>query len=180
MGNSFELSDRDIRAIKQSAGVLGATGIYTQIGSVVKNGQRKYAAITSYDPSTPMAMHLMDLKIAKGRQLNQGDFREATLGYNYMLKNKIFPKPYSLNEKINIQGQKVRIIGFYKSVGNPQDDSSIYVTNKFMHHLYPNKTLSYYLIIAQVDTNHMKTIAENIKRKLRERSEEHTSELQSH
>ncbi len=167
MGNTFKFSDIDLRTVKQTAGVQDATGVYARAGSVVKKGLRKYVFVMSYDPKLPMMMELGNIGIAKGRPLRSGDFGEVTLGYNYMIKNKIFPKAYSLNEKINVQGQNLRIVGFYNSAGNPQDDSNIYTTNKFMSKLYPNKTLSYYMIIVRADTKNINLVSDNIKNKLR-------------
>lgn len=168
LDNTFKLLDDDIRAIEKAAGVYEATGVYMGIGEVVQGNSKKYVFVSSYDPDVPMIMELSDIEVVEGRALRGSDSGKATLGYNYMVKNKIFPKAYSLNSKINVQGQELRIVGFYESVGNPQDDSNIYVTNDFMSELYPDKNLSYGMILARADKNNIDGAVENVEKKLRQ------------
>ena len=79
-----------------------------------------------------MIMELSDVEIVEGSALRSGDSGKVALGYNYMIKDKIFSKAYSLNGKINVQGHDLRVVGFYEKVGNPQDDSNIYISNDFI------------------------------------------------
>jgi putative ABC transport system permease protein len=168
LDNAFKLLDDDIRAIEKTAGIYEATGMYMATGEAIQDDVRKYIFVTSYDPELPMIMELSDINIDKGRELRKGDSGKVTLGYNYLVKNKIFPKSYSLNSKINIQGQELRIVGFYESVGNPQDDSNIYITNDFMSELYPDKELSYAMIIARADKENLDDVSERVETKLRQ------------
>jgi len=46
-----------------------------------------------------MIMELSDIEVVEGRALRSSDSGKVTLGYNYLIKNKIFPKAYSLNSK---------------------------------------------------------------------------------
>ncbi|MFH1521391.1 MAG: ABC transporter permease [archaeon] len=168
LDNTFKLLDDDIRAIEKATGVYEATGVYIGVGEVAQGDLKKYVFVSSYDPDLPMIMELSDIEVVEGRALRSGDSGKVTLGYDYMIKNKIFPKSYSLNSKINVQGQELRILGFYESIGNPQDDSNIYVTNDFMPELYPDKELSYGMILARADKNNIDGVAENVEKKLRQ------------
>ena len=165
---TFKLLDGDIRAIKGTAGVYDATGVYIGVGEIEQDDSKKYVFVSSYDPDLPMIMELSDIEVVEGRELRNGDSGKATLGYNYMIKNKIFPEAYSINSKINVQGQDLRIVGFYESVGNPSDDSNIYVTNDFMSDLYPDTELSYGMILARVDKDDIDGIADRVENKLRQ------------
>ena len=62
----------------------------------------------------------------------------------------------------------MRIVGFYEKIGNPQDDSNIYVTNDFMPELYPDAELSYGMIVARVDKNNVDGVADRVEEKLRQ------------
>jgi len=168
LDSTFKLLDDDIDAIKNTPGIYEVTGIYLGAGEVIQDNLKKYVFVTSYDPDLPLIMELSDIEIVEGRALRSNDLGKVTLGYNYLLKNKIFPKAYSLNSKIDVQGQELRIVGFYESVGNPQDDSNIYVTNDFMTELYPDKNLSYGMIIARADKNNVDGVADNVEKKLRQ------------
>ncbi|MCK4650260.1 ABC transporter permease [Candidatus Pacearchaeota archaeon] len=168
LDTTFKLLDSDVRAIRKTAGVYEATGVYMNVGEIVQDDSKKYAFVMSYDPDLPMVMELSDIEVVEGRPLRSGDSGKVTLGYNYMLKNKIFPKAYSLNSKINVQDRDLRIVGFYEKIGNPQDDSNVYVTNDFMSELYPDKNLSYGMIIARADRDNIDDVAERVKKKLRQ------------
>ncbi len=168
LDTTFKLLDGDIRTIKNTAGVYEATGIYMGVGEIEQDDSKKYVFVSSYDPDLPMIMELSDIEIIEGRELRNGDSGKVTLGYNYFIKNKIFPNAYSVNSKINVQGQELRIVGFYESVGNPSDDSNIYITNDFMSDLYPNKELSYGMILARVDKDDIDGIADRVENKLRQ------------
>ncbi|MFH1238047.1 MAG: ABC transporter permease [archaeon] len=165
---TFKLLEDDVRAIKKTAGVYEATGIYMGIGEVVQDDSKKYVFISSYDPALPLIMELSDIEVIKGRALRPSDSGKVTLGYNYLIKNKIFPKEYSLNSKINVQGEDLRIVGFYEKIGNPQDDSNIYVTNDFMAELYPDENLSYGMIIARAEKDNVNGVAEKVEKSLRQ------------
>ncbi len=168
LDTTFKLLDDDIDVIGRTPGIYEVTGSYMGAGEIIQDDSKKYAFVIGYDPKIPLIMELSNVDIIEGRKLRLGDSGKVTLGYNYMIKNKIFPKAYSLNSKINIQGQDLRIVGFYESVGNPQDDANIYVTNDFMIELYPEKDLSYGMIIARADKNNVNEVAERVEKKLRQ------------
>ena len=87
-----------------------------------------------------MILEIINIDAQKGRLLRQGDRKNVVLGYNYLLDNKIFKKGLDVNDIIEIDGVKMKIIGFFEPVGNPQDDSQVYITNDYFESLYPNIT----------------------------------------
>ena len=111
-------------------------------------------------------MDTFNIGIEKGRELVSGD-TGVVLGYNYMFDDKIFPKGYSLGDKIEIQGKKLKVLGFYEEVGSPQDDAQVYVTDDMIKELYPNETLSYNWIVAKVDVLNIDKVVSNIEKNLR-------------
>ncbi|MCK5321004.1 ABC transporter permease [Candidatus Pacearchaeota archaeon] len=168
LDTTFKLLDDDLQAVKNTPGIYDATGSYIKSGEIVQDDSKKYVFVISYDPNLPMVMELSDIEIIEGRELRSGDSGKVTLGYNYMVKNRIFPKAYSINSKIEIQGQDLRIVGFYESVGNPQDDSNIYVTNDFIPELYPDDDLSYGWIIARAEKDKIDEVGERVEKSLRQ------------
>lgn len=166
LDDTFALTEDDLEAIEKTSGVYEASGIHLKSAEVTQGNKRIYTLIISYDPKKPLMLELYDLGVGKGRDLVSGD-RNVLLGYNYQFDDKVFPKGYSLGERIEIEGQKVKIIGFYEKVGNPQDDAQIYVTNDFMEELYPDEELSYNWIVARVDVDDIDKVIENVEKKLR-------------
>ena len=96
--------------------------------------------LIGYDPQNPLFIEVQGVNITAGRELQKGEKGDAVLGYDYMIDNKIFPKGLGVNDDILINGQKVKVVGFYSEVGDTQDDTQIYVTTDFYKELYPNTT----------------------------------------
>jgi putative ABC transport system permease protein len=168
LGSSIVFDDDDITAIKKAAGVFEATGSYIKAAEVVQGKKVVYTFLMGYDPSVPLMIEFSNLEIERGRELLPNDGKKVVLGYNYLVDNKIFPKGYELNQNIEVNGEKLRIVGFYKSIGNPQDDSNIYITNDFAKELFSDEeALSYGMIVARVDKNNINLVVENVEKSLR-------------
>jgi len=166
MDAAFSFSEEELRVVERTSGVYEATGVYFKSAEVEKSDVKKYTYVIAYDPKKPLIMDVFNIDIYTGRELQPGD-RGAVLGYNYLLPDKIFSKPYGLNENMVINGKKVKIVGFYEAVGSAPDDAQIYVTNDFIQELYPNETLPYNWIVAKVDVSNIERISKDIERNLR-------------
>ena len=166
LDTTFALTEDDVRAVQSSAGVFDATGLYYKVIEAEKGDELKYVFLVSYDPKTP---YLLDLfgseQPEKGRFLSSGD-RGVVLGYNYLLDSKIFKRGLDVNDIIEVNGNKLKIIGFMEPVGNPEDDSNIYVTNEMFEDLFPDED-SYSQIIGKVDITNIDSVVENVERSLR-------------
>ena len=166
MDDTFKLTDDDLDVIRGASGVYEASGLYYTVVKAEKKRQSKYVFITSYDPKEPLIMDIFGVEIEKGRMLQQGDTKVAVVGYNYLIEDKIFEKALDVNDVIDVNGEKIRIIGFLESIGNPQDDSQIYVTNDYFLDLFPDED-SYAQIVARVDLDNIKKVIENVEKALR-------------
>jgi len=165
--SNVKLTEDDLKAIKNVPGVDEVSGSYYKTIEVESQNKKIYTLIISYDHEVPIFLKSFNIDIINGRELT-GDDREALLGYNYLIPDRIFPKPISLNQKIEVNGEKIKVVGFLDEVGNPQDDSQIYVSNDYMLKLYPNETLSYNVIVATVDINNIESITEKVEKALRD------------
>jgi len=167
LDDTFKLEDSDIRVIRKTTGVDEATGVYLKPAKIEQDERIKYVFLTSFDPKKPLITDVMDMEIVKGRELKRGDEGKAVLGYNFLVKDKIFPETYDINDEIIMQDQELRVVGFYESVGNPQDDSNVYVINDFVDELYPEENLSYGWIIGQVSISDMDKTIKRVEDNLR-------------
>ena len=165
MEESFKLTEKDVDAVKSAAGVYDASGGYFTAVQVEVNNQKKFVFLVAYDPKTPLILEIINIDAQKGRLLRQGDRKNVVLGYNYLLDNKIFKKGLDVNDIIEIDGVKMKIIGFFEPVGNPQDDSQVYITNDYFESLYPNTT--YLQIVVKVDISNIDKVIDNVEKKLR-------------
>ncbi len=168
LDDTFKLTEDDLEAVRRTKGVFDASGVYFKPVKITQNRKSLYSFLISYDPKKPLLMESYNIGIDKGRLLESGDNGKALLGYNYQLADKIFSKPYKINDKIEVKGQKLTVVGFFEPIGNPQDDSQVYVTNDFMEKLYADDDLSYAILVAKVDTRDIKQVIDRIEKSLRE------------
>ena len=168
LDTTFFLTEEDITAVKKATGVYQATGLYSKPAEIVKGKVKKYVFLISYNPDdSKLIKEIFSVKLEEGRDLRNGDTSKAILGYNYRLKDKTFPNALTLNDNLEVQGEKVRVIGFFQEIGNPQDDSNIYITNDYFEKLYPNSSKKYNQILARVDSSNIQNVIINIESDLR-------------
>jgi putative ABC transport system permease protein len=165
LDSTFALTSVDLTAVQRTSGVYSATGIYSKVAQVQFKNNLKYVFTIGYDPQNPLFIQVQGVTIDKGRELQKGEKGDAVLGYDYGVDNKIFPKGLNVNDDILINGQRVKVVGFYSAVGDTQDDTQIYVTNDYFKVLYSNLT-GYNTLIATVDTTNITTIVNNIDKSL--------------
>lgn len=168
-GMGFEeepsFSEEDLRAVERTSGVYSVTPISYGVAEISQDKTKKYAFLIAYDPSKEFIMaEISGIKIYKGRELKPDDKGKVVLGYNFLIKDKIMPKPYDINSEIEIQGKELRVVGFYEQIGNPQDDSQIYITDEYFKELYPNKTQGYDWIFAKVDVSKIDDVIKKCRR----------------
>lgn len=166
MDDTISFSDSDINAVERSVGVKETEGMYIKVAQIEKNDVVKYVMVASIDPKKNMMAELSNMKIIKGRELQSGDSGKVVLGYNYLIDNKIFPKKLDINSKITLNGEDLRVVGFYSELGNPQDDSNVYVLPNTIKNIFPNIS-GYAMIIARVDINNINLTISNVERNLR-------------
>jgi putative ABC transport system permease protein len=166
LDDTFALTKEDLNAVEKSSGVYSAEGIYMGVVEIQKDEIKKYVFFASINPKKSLMKELNNIKIFSGRELLNGDSRKVVLGYNYLLDNKIFAKGLDLNQKISINGEEFRIVGFYEKLGNPQDDSNVYILDSSTEIIKPNIS-GFSMIIAKVDIDNMNTIIKNIEKAIR-------------
>lgn len=167
LDTTFKLTDDDLAVIEDTPGVYEASGSYFKAAQVKQKEKFIYTFLIGYDPKKPIIMEVYDIGLEKGRFLKKGDSGKVLLGYNYLVPDKIFPKSYNVGDKIEIQGEKMEIVGFLESVGSPPDDAQAYITNDYLEELYSGQDNSYGWIVARVDINNIEKVIERIEKNLR-------------
>jgi len=167
--SNFFITKEDIDFVGRIKGVKESSGMYFKAGETGFKKEKRYNFVIGLDVSKINFLEeAFTVKVIKGRQLKKGDVDKAVLGYNYQLDDKLFQKALSLGDKITINGEQFEIVGFYKEVGNPQDDSHVYITNAGMERLYPSIKDTFGYAIVQADRGvNPEELADKIEEKLR-------------
>ncbi len=165
--STVELTDDDIDTIEKTRGVIETIPSYVNFAEVEQDSTKKYVYAMGGDPKKmDILWESFGVEIEKGRILNDGDTYKVSVGYNYQLPDKIFPKGLDINDKILINGIKFKIVGFYESIGNPTDDSNLYFTEEGFKKAFPD-TEGYALIYGRGDIKDMEGTVARIEKNLR-------------
>ena len=149
--SNIVFDDDDLEFVKKIKGVSEATAMLaTQSKVEFKDYREKYPFIMGLSADSK-EMELVEdmfagIELIKGRKLKKGDVLKATLGYSYTIPNKLFKKRIDLGDRIKINDIEVEVIGFYEEIGNPQDDSNIYLTIEGYEKVFGNKDYEYIYI----------------------------------
>lgn len=167
--STFYISKDDIDFVSKISGVNEIVGLYTKVGEVNFKKQKVYTYIISLDMTKiDFLEESFAVGIDKGRRLHPGELDKVVLGYNYQFADKVFKKPVSLNDKIELNGHTYEVVGFFGEVGNPSDDSQVYMTKEGMESLYPDTKdkYGYAMLKSQKDVD-PELLADKIQEKLR-------------
>lgn len=169
-------TENDLDTVEKTRGVFEVSGYKMQVVEVKQNKINKFVFMTSINPKTELLFESFNMKTGTGRDLKSGDVDKVALGYNYQIDDKIFPKGMDLNDKIEINGNKYGVVGFFESIGNPQDDSNIYITEAGFDKLFPEEDL-YSMIVGRASIDDMEGTVERVEKDLRKaRGEEEGKE----
>ncbi len=136
---NFRLTKDDVDFVEKINGVKEISGLYVDTVEVRKDRQLKFVFATGIDPEkTDFIEEAFTVEVEKGRQLKKGDLDKVVLGHNYQIENKLFKKPIQLGEKVEINGRKFEVVGFFEEVGNPQDDSNAYFNYETFEDMFPD------------------------------------------
>jgi len=166
---NFRILRDDVDFVEKINGVQEISGIYFKTIEVKKNRQLKFVFGSGIDPDKiDFVEEAFTFGIEKGRQLKKGDLDKVVLGHNYQIENKIFKRPVTLGEKIEINDEVFEVIGFYEGVGNPQDDSNVFFTYDTFESLFPDDKDEFGFVMVKANRNvDPSLLAERITDKLR-------------
>jgi putative ABC transport system permease protein len=133
LDQTFALDKTDLEEIEKTLGVKQAVGFYADVAEVEHKREKKFVFISAWEPTfqnNKLIEEAFGVSVDPGRSLKKGDTGKAVLGYNYQLPDKIFKNSFKVGDKLEINGETFSIIGFFEQVGNPQDDSNVYVSDE--------------------------------------------------
>ena len=169
MDENFFITKEEIDFVGKRPGVKEIAGAYYAAAAIKFNSQTKYNYIIAFDPKDEeFITETNTLELIKGRKLKKGELDKVALGYNYQVENKIFKKSISLGDKVELNGRKFDVVGFYSEVGNPTDDAQIYVTDDAFVSMFPEKENKFAMVMLSSEKGvDPEKLAETIKEKLR-------------
>lgn len=170
-GSNVVFTQDDLDFLKKIKGVGEITGMLFSFSKVkFKDYKEIYPAVSGMSTDTKEKRLVEELFVGfgleKGRALKKGDVLKATLGYNYLIPNKVFKKPVSVGDKIEINDIEVDVVGFYEEIGNPADDINVYLSLEGYKEIFEKEDYFYVLLRSAPDQNPTE-LADKIKEKFR-------------
>lgn len=167
--SNVRLGETDLETVRDVHGVKEATGVYILSAEIEHDDQKKYAYLlgSDFEHHDELINEVYTLDIVEGTPLRGNEKNTAVLGYNYKVPKKIFDAPLKLRDTILVNGQPLKIGGFYEEVGNPHDDSNIYITTDAAETHFNAANYQFLLVRAAPGTSPT-TLAKTIEDDLRE------------
>lgn len=168
--SNFYISEADIDYVSKINGVNEITGLYMKAAEIEYRGEVYYNFLTGLDPDKlEFINEAFTVEVDEGRHLKEGDLHKIVLGHNYRVDDEIFKRGIETGEKVYINDIEFKVLGFYEEIGNPSDDSMIYITQEaFENVIYPESKNKFGFGIISADVNVKPSeLADKITEKLR-------------
>lgn len=168
--NPVNMTTSDFDIVSRVSGVKSATYMISENGKLEFANKIRYAFILGFPltkESTKVLIESSNLKMDEGRFLESGDSYAVDLGSEYKY-GSVFPTPVKTGDNIKINNTSFKVIGILASVGNPQDDSQVYIGIDEAKALFSSGNRVDYMIVQVQAGVNVKEVASRVEKKLRE------------
>jgi len=168
-GDSLKLTLKDLKVIENVRGVEYASGYLTKQGQAKYKGEAGIGFVNGLtEIDFERMMKMAGLEILEGRGLKDTDKFKVVVGYNHIYKKDTWEKPMRVGTTIEIEGYEFKVIGVLSKIGNPIDDTSLYVQKDVLREIL-NIGDEESQILAKVASGFdPEDVAETVERKLRQ------------
>jgi putative ABC transport system permease protein len=127
-GFGESLTENDLEAIRNVKNVKYAIPVLVKSLPVEYDGETKILTIMGIPPkeSKTFFSDVQSIDISSGRFISEGE--KYTIAAGYLIEKDTFSKDAKLKSKFIIKDTEFRVVGFFKKIGNPQDDSQLYMS----------------------------------------------------
>ncbi len=165
-----ELSEKDVDAVRKVKGVRYVSGWLYKMAKVEHNKKVSYVWIMSIPLDTDskrLVESIHSVEVAEGRDLKAGDKYKALVGFLLAKEEGRFGKKIGIADTIKIEGQDFKVVGYLDRIGNPEDDTSIFIPIETAREVLDEPT-EQSMILAQVQPgSNPPDVAEDIEKALR-------------
>ncbi len=172
--DTFSITQSDLDFVDRIKGVEESAAMYAKVFEIKKKKEIRYAFGMSFEDDTiDFVEESFMFDVEKGRRVQDGELSRVCLGYLYQIPDKIFEKPVSLGDKIEINGESFEVVCFYSEIGNPSDDSNIYFSKDAFENLLPEVKNKFAFAMLRADPNvDTEELADKIEEKLRKHKDQ--------
>ena len=125
-----KLTEKDQEIIERVRGVSGVGGITFFFADVRFNDETEFLPVHGFpldDPDLEVALEAHGTNVISGREFKRGDGKKVMVGFRLAQRDVNFGKPVKLRDTLEINGEEFKVIGTVDKIGNPPDDSIVYM-----------------------------------------------------
>jgi len=163
------LDDGDLKLIEGIRGVDIVNPVLMRTAKVIFQGEEKYTYVMGMPPDKVQQV-LLDMggvTIVEGRITGENDKYGVIIGYKIV--DDFFKKDVRIGDKLEIEGKEFKVRGSLSKIGNPQDDSQIYINMETAREIF-NKSDEITMMMVKVKSGFdPETVAKDISKKLEDR-----------
>ncbi|MFC1801203.1 ABC transporter permease [Nanoarchaeota archaeon] len=165
-----EMTTDDLEVIRKVRGVKSAAEMNFKTAKVEFGDEAQYTFVIGM-PTTGEFIQMFEeiggWDIAEGRSLKEEDKFKATMGI-MVREGDVFEKEVNIRDKLNINGYEFKVVGSHGRVGNPADDSQVYIPIEAFREIFDEPTKVDYVMLETVKGASIATVSESIKKRLRD------------
>jgi len=121
------LNEKDLEVVRRTSGVKEAGAMTYRLANIKFRDEQIYAWVAGLDLETMgLIEEVQNIEIIEGRSFKKGDSYKALVGY-LLREGKIFSNEVKPGRSIELEGIKFQVIGSLEEIGNPDDDSAIWI-----------------------------------------------------
>jgi putative ABC transport system permease protein len=159
----------DLKVIEGVRGVDVTTPILMRNTKVTFQGEEKYTYVMGMPPGKikEVMLEMGGIEVIEGRITGESDKYGIIVGY--LFGDGLFKKDVRVGDKLEIEGKDFKVRGRLSKVGNPTDDSQVYINMETAREIF-NATDEINMVMLKVDAGaNPDDVAENIKDALKDR-----------
>ncbi|MEM4271561.1 MAG: FtsX-like permease family protein [Candidatus Pacearchaeota archaeon] len=166
----IKLSMDEVEVVKKISGVKGVSYASIESGKIKFSSQTKYFLVIGL-PLKKEAYNILietsSLKIDEGKTFSEDDNGLIMLGSEFKY-GKIFDKPLKTGDNLLLNDKSFKVKGIFASLGNPQDDSQVYISIEDMKEVFGTGDRIDYIYVQVQPGADLKEVALRVEKKLRD------------
>lgn len=168
MMSNMKMTQKDLDAVENVRGVKLAGGWIYQQANIKFRDETKTTFIIALpqDETKDIISSMQMFKMLYGRDLNKDDSKKIVIGIS-LYEGKFFDEKVNLRDIITIKGAEFKVIGILDRIGNPQDDSQVYISVDDAREVLDEPEDYNMLIVQVVKGTDINNVGETIKKQLR-------------
>ncbi|WP_457555505.1 ABC transporter permease [Candidatus Pyrohabitans sp.] len=156
----------DLRAVKNLPSVKDVLPMFYRPGTIEYRGKSREIYVMGVE-SRGVDYFRQFYSLREGRFFTDRELRSVDLGYR--VAEKFFDERVRVGERVKINQRSFEVVGVLEEIGNPEDDSSVYMTLKAAQDLYDaGDEITMLWVIAENEAA-VRTLAKKIENTLEKR-----------